>query len=703
MSHFTFAALPATNQNRTKFLICAAAAAGAIGIFVVPWFVPFQQPIASLSYTYGFNNLAAWLAVAALLAAFCFILLWRRETLGAGSLERRLSSILPDGSANDDRKNLLAAFVVVALLGAALQILWYSILPTNYFGEIRQHVSRLDQMILGRSPHLDFQYNFGPGMLYLAYFLYRLGAGALSIDAAYCTTLSAYWVIGTFLSYYVIKNLNGSVKRTSVFLCISLLFFHPVMMGLQYTPVRYFLPLASLVFIHRSLMSAVRWRYLTMAIAAFLLPLMALAFSPDTGIATTLAMIVYFLTLIRTPLGKFSYCALATALSVVVALATFSRSYLNAIEAYSSSVACFPIFPTLALITFLAATFAILPNLAIIGLRDRTSLGSLSLAFTVVLGLGIPQVLGRCDLVHVCFNGIGVLLLSLSLVTTLASKRVSYAFLCGYLLLFPFSNLAAFLWLGYARLSYDTLRTGIFDRLGADAVNISFGRSEELTPDITIPGSSGMDEQFTISKRVTLLRSRSLILTLFRGPQLQRSLDLEVGRRRSYGKPRFFPSDLSDLLKYEKVGTPFAVTEDMDRFLKINDRFIAEYWPGGASHFGTAADVARKLRDLDTMKTILVPKQVYLDDNFLSIPVNSDLSLQGRVDPVVQRRTAAHILTQVNMFPIWLPKAKNTPYYPEVQIMAAVAQHYVPVGEFRDFRIAAKRSDLNGKQSQPNP
>ena len=125
----------------------------------------------------------------------------------------------------------------------------------------------------------------------------------------------------------------------------------------------------------------------------------------------------------------------------------------------------------------------------------------------------------------------------------------------------------------------------------------------------------------------------------------------------------------------------------------MTDRFIPEYWPR-ASCIGTAADLARKLRDLDTMGVILVPKYVYLDDNFLSIPVNSDLTLQGTPDPVLQRKAATDILTKVNMFPIWLPKARNSPFYYEVRIMADVRKHYIPVGEFRYYLIARKRADL---------
>jgi hypothetical protein len=93
------------------------------------------------------------------------------------------------------------------------------------------------------------------------------------------------------------------------------------------------------------------------------------------------------------------------------------------------------------------------------------------------------------------------------------------------------------------------------------------------------------------------------------------------------------------------------------------------------------------------MDLILVPKEVYLVDNFLTIPINSDLTLQGGLDPVVQRKTAVRILSLVNMFPVWLPKPRSQPYYPEVQIMAVIAKQYVPVGQFRNFVIAGKRSN----------
>jgi hypothetical protein len=62
------AAGPGASQRPSILPGVAILAAGAIAIFGIPWFIPFRQPVNSLSYTYGFNNFAAWVAVAALLA-----------------------------------------------------------------------------------------------------------------------------------------------------------------------------------------------------------------------------------------------------------------------------------------------------------------------------------------------------------------------------------------------------------------------------------------------------------------------------------------------------------------------------------------------------------------------------------------------------------------------------------------------------------
>jgi len=624
-------------MRRSTLLTSATLAAGAVGIFLVPWFVPYREPVNSLSYTYGFNNFASWIALALLLAALSLI----RLSNGTGRVDRGLANLFPDRVPRPDRTLRLAAGAMAAL-GAAAQIACFAVLPTNHFGEMLVHAGRLDLMTIGRRPYADFQFNFGPGMLYVPYGLQRLAAGALSIDTSYIVWLAACWVIGTLLLYYIVRHLAEDVWKTAVFICIALIFFNPTMMGLQYTPVRYFLPIASLMFIHRSVSDGGAWRAAKIALGGLLLPCAALAFSPDAGIATVTALLLYFVALARTRFRRFSWCAAAPLLALPLARLLFGPDYLESVRAYSNSVAGFPVLPTPGVVACLLAVTAVLPSLAAAGLRNRTAAGALALALAVVLAVAFVPALGRCDLVHVSFNGAGVLLLAIAMVTTVRSARASRAVLGAYLILFPASTVTAMMWHSYGARVLQALHAA---------------RQEAHTQTHTYAWS-----------------------------------DIDSPRRLPYLKPTSLSPDLFDLLPDGKIGLPFGASEDVARFLKAMDRFVPEYWPGELSYLGTRADVDRKLRDLEPMNAILVPRELYLVDNFLSVRVGDDLTAPSTVDPALHRRTAAHVLTTVNLFPVWLPMARHPAMPPELQIMSEIAKRYISIGEFRQMIVARKKT-----------
>jgi hypothetical protein len=167
-------------------------------------------------------------------------------------------------------------------------------------------------------------------------------------------------------------------------------------------------------------------------------------------------------------------------------------------------------------------------------------------------------------------------------------------------------------------------------------------------------------------------------------------LPFERPDRSLYSKPKSFSPDLAALLRYEKVGIPLGASEDIRRFLKSTGRFVPEYWPWVSSYLGTEADIDRKLRDLERMNVILVPREVFLVDNFMTIAVAPDLRSPAHVDPIIHRANAEHILTPLTFFPVRLPMARNTPVLPEVRILADIAKNYSARGEFRDFIIAVK-------------
>ncbi len=646
---------PQASQRRSLFFPLAVVFAGFIGVFALPWFIPFRQPVSSLSYTYGFNNFAAWVAVALLLAVACILQLLNRNPL-ASFPAHRLSSLLAD--AGSSHRRLKVAFAAVAISGAALQILCYTLLPSNDFGEIGQHTERLDLMLLGQRPHVDFNYVFGPGMLYAVYGLYRLGAGIFSIDTAYSATLVADWILGCFLLYYVVGNLSNTVKKTTVFLCISALFFNPTMMGLQYTPLRYFLPLAALLFVHRSVLRNPGAFALVM-ISAFVLPLAALAFSPDAGIATTAALLIYFATLLRTSVRKFSWGLAACGLAIAAGFLLFGRDYLDTITSHSNSAFSFPVFPSVAVVALLAAALLFLPSFVSASLHGNTPADSLLLGAVVALGLGIPAALGRCDLVHISFNGAGILLLSVAALTMIANTRLYRTALCGYVLVFPFATLAGMMGHSYGHVALQFVRQRILHTSQSPPpAPITDTAQADTAPSITWPPGFSIDGL----------------------------------NRAAYSKPKSFSPDLAVLLGYERVGIPLGAPEDVRRFLKITGRFVPEYWPWVLSYLGTEADISRKLQDLETMPVILVPREVFLVDNFMTVAVTPELQSPTTIDPVLHRENAEHILTPLTFFPVRLPMARNVPVLPEMRILATIARNYRPAGQFRNFIIAVKAS-----------
>src|SRR5258708_18661421 len=82
----------------TAALFALFIAALSLGVFVVPWHVPSRHPTFSPSYIYGFNNFAAWICVALLLALLTSYRLFLKGTQEPTKLEAGLSAILPDGS-----------------------------------------------------------------------------------------------------------------------------------------------------------------------------------------------------------------------------------------------------------------------------------------------------------------------------------------------------------------------------------------------------------------------------------------------------------------------------------------------------------------------------------------------------------------------------------------------------------------------------
>ena len=594
---------------------------GLLAIFVLPWFVPQAAPVASASYTLGFNNGVASVALAALLAVLTARRVRGSRGAGDDAVENVLAGMLAV-PAEPPSNGLRIAFGLTACATTGILLGWYRLLPYAYFSEMGLDLSRLDLMALGLRPHRDFQYTYGPAMFYPAYWLYALSRGRLSIDGAYFATVLTHWVAGLALVHYTVRTLCRGRGRLAVFLCVALAVFN-LSLGIGYTPLRFMLPLASLLFLHRTLAgwvandSATLWKNAALAAS---LCLFALSISPEIGLATATGITVFFAMLSATDLRRLALVAAVPAASLGIAVLGFSVDYIQGIFSHGRGANNLPVFPTLPILLLIAAACTILPRLGAIGLRQRTSEGALALGMAGALGLLLPAAFGRCDTGHVLFNGLGILILLLAVAARWPSRSAAVAVFSAFVVVHPvFGNLSA-------------------GRLVGPALDYR-----------AYLGSTGFDER--LNEQVW-------------------SSAAGVPTRIRYGKLLPFRNDLLSLLREEKIGTPlFVAHEDVARFLKLTGRFVPEHYSGIKMEVHTPGEVRRKIADLATMDVILVP-----DDETRRLVATDESS----------RQWLSRLLFFPEAL---IPRPHRSSYAPAQEVLKFIRENFRIVGRFRGYEI----------------
>lgn len=528
-------------------------------VLVVPWWIPVTTPTYSGSYTYGFNNAFAWISLAVIIALLAWWRLAGSSAAENAKTETTLANLLapdPHPPVSRDLASACAGFVAIVLVLIAW---WFWFLPYAYFGESQYFLPRIDLMLLGQQPYRDFQFSYGPTLLLLPYGIYQLTS--VSVESSYEIALLLHWLLGSFCLFYVIRSLGGTWARSLIFLLLALSFIN-FTFGLNYTPLRFALPLASLVALHRSASrpAASLPRFLGLCV---LLPMLNFAVSPEMGIVTTAASGAYALLLWRTSRRQLAWGALAVALGLPLTVLVFTPDYFHSILTYAGGGNNFPIFPTIHVVAYLAALLFLLPWLAVVAWRHRSPAGALAAALLTLFGLQIIPSLGRCDPRHVFMNGLGVFLIALACWSMLKPRAFTWAAL-----------VYGIVFLGSLQLSsWNTYQDFIFRAFDArERLNVWRERNGEL--------------DWSAFGRASPIR---------------------------YGKLGPPAEDLRQLLAYDKIGAPFGCEESVDRFLKFTGRNVTEYYPGPVIDVFRQPDIERKEADIQRMDTILVPANLFAD------------------------------------------------------------------------------------------
>ncbi len=516
---------------------------GAVAIFVLPWHFPFPKPMESSSYVFGYNNSVALLGLAGLLG---LILLWR--------LFGRREAGFPDFLVSEPRGSwgLRLSVLVAVAVSSGIIWLWWVFLPFAYFGESGYFLTRLDAMFLGWHPYRDFDFGYGPSMLYLPFALHRLTGVAL--DTAHILNVLVFTLTGFLVLYRILCRLKQpSSWRIGLVIAMGVLGINFSLAPI-YTPLRFLWALFVILEVEGAVASSPRLRLREMVMTGVYC-LAGFLISPDIGLVTLVGLLTY--------IGWSAACRRISdavllpfpLLALGVVLEVSGPEHFKYVFAFGGGYMNLPVPPAPYILVLGLAACWTLPLLALRSLRAPASERPVAAALTMVLGLMLPAALGRCDPGHVLWNGLPLFLVSAALVCSQPSPWRRAVFPCATLIMVA----------------------------------------------TVLASSSHYKEWFEA------VRNRRAFLQV----SFQRKISVEsiatTGgnyRRFPWSKSMQFTSEAEKLLKYPRIATPLGCSEDWDKFFKLTGRHVMDFSFGGTA---SEQDLKRKLQGLQHERVVMIP------------------------------------------------------------------------------------------------
>ncbi len=391
-------------------LVCAVA---AVLVFVLPLHIPMDRvETISTSYVVGFNNRVAIAGAAGLSVVVLLLTLWLNRA-GAYAVAFRRERRLPPG--------LIAGVVMAsaAVLGVCGWLVAASHL--RYLGDAGYIIEQATvRQATGRALYTQMDFAYGPLLLFPEIWLSELLH--CSITAAYYLTLVLESTLGLLLLAYVLNELPiaGNIRRWAfVLLALGAITPH---LGLNYTYLRFLSPVAFFLFATRGRSV---WQAALLLCAGEALELLI---SPELGMA--MAVGVVWFGLLRAWQQGLRWLVVAVLPLAVLAtlLLTLGRPFLQMAKSLSHGTLNLPAGPYPHILVLVFAVVWLIP----VGLGRLVRSGeaeSARLLAAYAIGLAfLPAALGRSDPLHVIFNGVTLLLLSLVAVSA-ASARMRTAWL----------------------------------------------------------------------------------------------------------------------------------------------------------------------------------------------------------------------------------------------------------------------------------
>ncbi|NCY20926.1 hypothetical protein EBX31_03085 [bacterium] len=602
------------------------AAAGFL-IFVVPWHVPVRGPIDSQSYVFGFSNAASLLGLAIIL----MFLFWRR--LNRRQQPEKDQGVFSQVFLKTPRgfRTGLGMAAGCALASCLLILGWWMFLSYGFFGETAYFLTRLDMMLLGYKPYRDFEFGYGPAMLWIPWVLSRLSAGFVAIDTSYILTVVLFFILGIFSMHFLVRRFNVFERWANILILFGAITFFNITLGIQYTPIRFLYALVA-VFVWYEM---ARRNRLTGAVGCFFLALGGFLLGPEVGLVTNLALSFGILWGCRNQQFGSPYSLAIPLCALALAYAFFGKEYFAIVLSFGGGAYNFPILPAPYILSLLVLSGWILPKI-FSAAWPRGENALLYAALGMGMGLYLPAALGRCDPGHVLRNGAGIFLIST------AARLVQKSFLKQTAVL-----LAYFICLVTMEVSF----WNHYDVNIRQAAQIRRIISENL-PVVR-------ESEFSVQAEI----AKQPVATPFR-----------------WDKKMPYSPDLLQLLQYPKFAVVRGGSEDLDRFLKESGRYVSDYFVPPFDSLFSPTSAKKKSESLGKAEFVLVPEARF--------------EQPGEMDPNAYARGWSEFLSGLFLFPVSC-RAVNAPFDPDQLILRNLSATHHPVGRFRDMLILQANQPRN--------
>lgn len=599
------------------------------GVFVLPWYVPLPGPVKGESYSLGFCNRAAVLSLYGAIGLVAWGLIFR------GKKSTGLSWLTPSPILLPSWRKALGEYSVLggaSLICATVILAWGIYLVIPYWGESNNFLCRIDLARLGYRPYIDFQFDYGPALIYLPIGLDLLSGNRLGIENAYNSCVALGFVLGFLALFIFLRCLQLPDRDRPWILALPLLWTFSISMGLQYIPLRYtLLPCAIAV-------GNVALQNLTEGRRAFIFTLVAIMgcnascylISPEMGIAGSAAFVLIGIVFVATQKIRQAVICFLGATACLIWVAGFSQGYLHSIRSFGAGAYNFPIYPNLPNLMLLGASLYILPQLACAVWREPGHpMAPLAAGLGMAALVLLPAAFGRCDPGHVLGNG-----------------------LIQFLLLFP----------AFAQAGRPVLMTR----------GLAFGMAFILLNQIGYWLYYWPQWQGALRARRDYAENPGQVLEW---AEAWKALGRGTSRyeKLNWHKVIPFPSIEPELIPADaRVVAPWGEESGVDRYLKLRSTFAVSYYPTLNPEIFTPEDVVRAVHEIKANHALmLIPKGFY---TFL---------LRG-MDGSLNQENMQNYLTLLMLYPV-RSTFRNKPYVPEFELAKGLLKGSTLVAEGRDY------------------